>query len=212
MHYCTLNIRGVSVSFTYDTVEQLAPLLSAVLASMSNEGRFLFTLNPDSPPSSFNSSDVSSPTSSSTGRRNARRNFKRRERRRRKRDQLKRESASIKTGQSGARTTVPRALPEPKVEVKEEIHRRPEVRLAPAPKPLLPPPSPPLKVVSEKTLDQIRADPDSVSAEDLETFKKMCYYKGFSPTYVNHEIEVWRLECAERARASRSKFWGLFRK
>ena len=120
MYSYSLNVSGITVSFSYDSVEQVAPILSATFAALSAEGSFLSNERAVSQPivvfpssSSSSSSDTFSHVSSVAGHKNTRRNFKRRERRRRKKQIEQRDGAFSGTGQSGAiENSVSRVLKE----------------------------------------------------------------------------------------------------
>ena len=120
MYSYSLNVSGITVSFSYDSVEQVAPILSATFAALSAEGSFLSNERAVSQPivvfpssSSSSSSDTFSHVSSVTGHKNTRRNFRRRERRRRKKQIEQRDGAFSGTGQSGAiENSVSRVLKE----------------------------------------------------------------------------------------------------
>ena len=214
MYHCTLNANGATVSFTYDSVEQLKSILDSIFASLSGVGSFLSNERAVSQPivvfpssSSSSSSDASSHVSSVAGHKNTRRNFKRRERRRRKKQLEQRDGALNETGQSGAiRKSVSRVLPETKSEKLSE----PETLEKPSSSRLVPPPvwckaapSVPSRQssfrpynISVARLSEIRNDISKATDDELQQLMEKVRELGLdsNPNIIKREIE-FRKNC-----------------
>ena len=214
MYHCTLNANGATVSFTYDSAEQLKSFLDSIFASLSGVGSFLSNERVVSQPivvfpssSSSSSSDASSHVSSVAGHKNTRRNFKRRERRRRKKQLEQREGALDKTGQSGAiKKSVSRVLPETRSESEKLKSSESEI----LEKPLVPPPvwckaAPSLSSrqssfrpynISVARLSEIRNDISKATDDELQQLMEKVRELGLdsNPNIIKREIE-FRKNC-----------------
>ena len=205
MYHCTLNTNGATVSFTYDSAEQLKSFLDSIFASLSGVGSFLSNERAVSQPivvfpssSSSSSSDASSHVSSVAGHKNTRRNFKRRERRRRKKQLEQRDGALNKTGQSGAiKESVSRVLPETKSESEKLKLSEPET-LEPPPVWCKAAPSVPRQSsfrpynISVARLSEIRNDISKATDDELQQLMEKVRELGLdsNSNIIKREIEL----------------------